>query len=149
VKYWFRQQLDDAGFDTTSDFAWENRNFDSSNKTIWYRERFTVADEGINGNESNVKEALIWYDVMTKAGDGDDQADNSAAAIAELFEPINNKDVEIGAGLKISIDEATTGSPGDFEETEWQTPVRIRFRIYDTDLDVIAFQPGENYILWR
>jgi len=131
IKYWFRNQLNDAGFDTSSDFAFQNRNFDSSNMDLFYQERFVVADEGPDGNKANIKSGIMWYDVIVDRASGTDTMDNSAAALASVFEPEDNKEVEIEPGLRINIDAATTGSPEDFEESRYMEPVRIEFRAYE------------------
>jgi len=132
ILYWARGKLNDAGFDTSESFAWENRDFDSTDLPIYYRERIAVADENINTNKaSNVKSGLLWYDCIVDRGSGGELTDSSATAITELFNPQDNKQVEIESGLTINIDEATTGVPGPYEETKYLTPVRIAFRVYE------------------
>lgn len=133
IKKWFRQQLDAAGFDMYNDFAYGNRNFDSGDKVLWYKERFTVVDEATNTNQSSsFKNGLMFYDVVVDRGAGDDTQDSSAEAIADIFDPLNNKEVQIEANLKIDIDEATTGVPTPLEESRFMLPVRMAFRAYQT-----------------
>jgi hypothetical protein len=133
IKYWFRGQLDSAGFDTTNDFAYGNRNFDSADKAVWYQERFTVVDEATNTNQSSsFKNGLMVYDVIVDRGAGDDTQDTSAEALADVFDPLDNKEVQIEPLLKIDIDEATTGVPVPLGESRFQLPVRMAFRAYQT-----------------
>lgn len=131
IKVWARGKILGAGFDSTA-FAWVNEEFDSSDLSIFYRERYAVADEGINGVESNIKTGLLFYDVIVNRGSGGDISDSSAHAIAELFEPADNKMVEIESGLSINIDSATTGVQGPYEESKFLTPVTIEFRSFET-----------------
>lgn len=130
IKYWARNKILDAGFDETS-FAWMNQTFDSSNADVWYQERYTVVNETINANESSVKTGLLYYDVIVNKGVGDDTQDDSAAALADLFEPWDNKEQVIDSTTKIDIDVATTGSPSNYETSRRQMPVRIEFRAYE------------------
>jgi hypothetical protein len=133
ILYWARNKLDAAGFDTTNDFAFVNRNFDSSDKDIWFRERIAIAAEGQDTNKtSNVKNGLMWYDCVVDRGAGNEESDSSAVAITELFNPQTNKQQTIESGLAINIDEATTGTPVIYEDTKYLTPVRIAFRVYET-----------------
>lgn len=130
IKYWARNKLFAAGFDS-SEFAWPNRTFDSSNADIYFIERMNIANETINASESNVKDGLLFYDVVGQKGVGDDILDTSAQAIAQIFDPWNNKEQVIDASTKIDIDVATTGDPGDYEESRYLIPVRIEFRAYE------------------
>jgi len=132
ILYWARNKLNAAGFDTSTAFAFENENFDSSDLDIYFRERIAVAVEGQNTNKaSNVKSGLLWYDTIVNMGAGIEESDGSATAITELFNPQTNKQQEIESGLTINIDEATTGTPVPYEETKYLTPVRIAFRVYE------------------
>lgn len=134
IRRWFRTAIDTStDIDITTQIAWVNRDFDSSNLDYWYRERYQVADEGINGNESNLKTGLIYYDLICRRGFGDDTAEDLAEALATVFEPTNRKEQEVESGLKIDIDEATTGVGGSFQETDYLIPIRILFRAYETE----------------
>jgi hypothetical protein len=130
IKKWARGKIVAAGFDS-SEFAWPNRNFDASNADIYYKERMAVADEGINASESNVKDGIIWYDVISNRGQGDDELDTSAAALATVFNPWDNKEVSIDSTTRIDIDVATTGTPLPYESTKYMIPVRIEWRAYE------------------
>jgi hypothetical protein len=131
VKYWFRQQLDSSStIDMTNDVAYGNRIFDATDKVLWFRERYQVADEGIAGNQEDVKSALIWYDVIGQRGFGDDTIFAAAQEIADIFDAKNRKEQQVDSTTKLDVDVATTGVGSDYEQTEWLLPVRIEFRVY-------------------
>jgi len=133
IKYWFRNKLDAAGFnmDQTA-VAYENRDFDSSNADMFFRERFAVVTESPSTNEASMKSGIMWYDVIVNRAAGTDTMDTSAAALASVFEPDTNKDQVVQSGLKIDIDLATTQDAGPFDEARYMVPVRIEFRAYKT-----------------
>jgi len=131
TKYWFRAQIDASStIDMSNDVAYENRYFDSSEKALWFRERYQVADEGIAGNQEDVKSALIYYDVIAPHGFGDDTMNAMAEKIADIFDPKDRKEQQLDATTKLDIDVATTGVGSLYEETEYLLPVRIEFRVY-------------------
>jgi len=131
IKYWMRNQIYSDGKLDLNNFAWENNQFDSSGLNVFFQERFTVTSETISTNQENVKNGIMFYDVIVDKGAGTEDQDSSAEILADIFEPANNKDVVIESGLKIDIDEATTGSASDFDANRTMLPVRIEFRAYE------------------
>jgi hypothetical protein len=132
IKQWFRGRLiNDVGIDSTA-IAYENRAFDSSGVDLYYRERYAVAAEGITTNGESAKTGLIWYDAIVPTTSGTEDADDAVAAIATELAPYDNKEVQIQSGLKIDIDEATSGERGEGpDDTHYMISVRIEFRAYE------------------
>jgi len=131
IREWFRNKINDSSDFDMSLFAWENRQFDSTNDDIYYQERLSVNAESPSTNEESVKSGIMFYDVITNKGSGTELSEDNAEALASIFDPENNKDVQIQSGLKIDIDEATTSSRSDFDDNRSQLPVRLEFRAYE------------------
>ena len=129
LRHWFRSRIDDDGTLALADFAWENRQFDSSDKDLYFIERMAVTQEGFTTNQETAKWGIMFYDVIVDRDAGTEDQDENAKILADVFKPSDNKDVV----LKIDIDEATTGSRTPFGDSRTQLPVRIEFRAYESE----------------
>jgi len=134
IREWARTQIDNDGTLDLDSFAWENRQFDGSGFDVFFQERYTVTQEEITTSEESAKWGILFYDVIVDKGSGTETQDDNAKILADIFEPANNKEVQIQAGLKIDIDEATTGTRSDFDDNRIMLPVRIEFRAYETPI---------------
>jgi hypothetical protein len=132
IREWVRNQINDDGTLDMADFAWENRQFDSSDKSIYFVERMVVTAERPSTNQESVKWGMTFYDVIVDRDAGTEDQEDNAKILADIFQPADNKDVVIESGLKIDIDEATTGSRTPYGESRTQLPVRIEWRAYET-----------------
>ena len=132
IRQWFRSQIDADGTISLDNFAWQNRTFDGSGKDLYFNERLAITQERITTNEESAKWGIMFYDAIVYKSSGTELQEDTAEILADIFRPAISKDIEIEPGLKINIDEATTGTASELEPDRVLLPVRIEFRAYET-----------------
>jgi len=129
VRLFFRTALDDAGAVTLSDFAWENKAFDPSGKTLWYRETYFPILESSSDFTQEMLQGLIIYDIFTKKDSGTVIAETKATEIGDVFKPWENKNLTI-SGNRTQILTVERGDSGKFDKTWYVMPVRLTFKVF-------------------